>query len=77
MTDQRDKTSANIQIVEAWRQVSGPAVADARDRKGDGGLMHVQICEPSERHDQESATLTQQGATGHDVPMKLLRAEQL
>jgi acetyl esterase/lipase len=25
---------------EAWRQVSGPAVADARDRKGDGGVFY-------------------------------------
>jgi len=25
---------------EAWRQVSGPAVADARDRKGDGGIFY-------------------------------------
>ena len=25
---------------EAWQQVSGPAVADARDRKGDGGIFY-------------------------------------
>lgn len=25
---------------EAWRQVNGPAVADARDRKGDGGIFY-------------------------------------
>jgi acetyl esterase/lipase len=28
---------------EAWRQVSGPAVADARERKGDGGVFY-QFC---------------------------------
>jgi acetyl esterase/lipase len=25
---------------EAWKQVSGPAVADSRDRKGDGGVFY-------------------------------------
>jgi acetyl esterase/lipase len=28
---------------EAWRQVSGPVVADARERKGDGGVFY-QFC---------------------------------
>ena len=29
-----------IAAEEAWRQVSGPAVADAQDRKGDGGIFY-------------------------------------
>jgi acetyl esterase/lipase len=29
-----------ISDAEAWRQVSGPLVADARDRKGDGGVFY-------------------------------------
>jgi acetyl esterase/lipase len=29
-----------ITAEEAWQQVSGPAVADARDRKGDGGIFY-------------------------------------
>jgi acetyl esterase/lipase len=29
-----------ITAQEAWRQVGGPAVADARDRKGDGGIFY-------------------------------------
>ena len=29
-----------ISAEEAWRQVSGPAVADARERKGDGGIFY-------------------------------------
>ena len=29
-----------ITAEEAWRQVSGPLVADARDRKGDGGIFY-------------------------------------
>jgi acetyl esterase/lipase len=29
-----------IAMDEAWQQVSGPAVADARDRKGDGGIFY-------------------------------------
>lgn len=29
-----------ISAEEAWQQVSGPAVADARERKGDGGIFY-------------------------------------
>ena len=29
-----------ISADEAWQQVSGPAVADARERKGDGGIFY-------------------------------------
>jgi acetyl esterase/lipase len=29
-----------ITAEEAWRQVGGPAVADARERKGDGGIFY-------------------------------------
>jgi acetyl esterase/lipase len=29
-----------IPAEEAWQQVSGPAVADARERKGDGGIFY-------------------------------------
>ncbi|HMJ64192.1 MAG TPA: alpha/beta hydrolase [Candidatus Binatia bacterium] len=29
-----------ITAEEAWQQVSGPAVADARERKGDGGIFY-------------------------------------
>jgi acetyl esterase/lipase len=30
----------SITAEEAWQQVSGPAVADARERKGDGGIFY-------------------------------------
>jgi len=32
--------SRKITAEEAWPQVSGPAVADARERKGDGGIFY-------------------------------------
>jgi hypothetical protein len=35
-----------ITAEEAWPQVSGPAVADARERKGDGGIFYISAARP-------------------------------
>lgn len=57
---------------EAWRQVSGPAVADARDRKGDGGAFY-NFCRQTGQWPKAVSGWDPRGESDNFVPFMPLR----
>jgi len=73
-----------ITAEEAWQQVSGPAVADARERKGDGGVFYnfcrqtggwpkaVSGWDPRDQSEKFSPFMPVKNVTAHYPPTVLI-----